>query len=503
MSTTILVAEQTRQTAPLRALRGGASFPAMLISLLLLLSVLTVRSRFDDPDMWWHLKLGEIIWTTHAIPTADFLSYTTNHHLWVPHEWFSQLLIYSAYRMGGYPGLMIWLCILTSALLIAGYGLCWLYSGNAKVAFVGALTIWMFATSGLAIRPQMVGYLLLVVELLLLHLGRTRSSRWFFGLPLLFAMWVNCHGSFFLGLVVAGIYLFSSLSHFQAGSLVSPEWDHRRRRTLALTLILSIAALFLNPVGLKQILYPLDTILRQPIGLSSVNEWQPLRLSDPRGLALLATVGCIFLTVIVRQSELLWHELLVLALSVWLAVSHQRMLFVFGILVGPVLSRLLSASWKGYDPKRDRPMPNAILITASLLIAFWMFPDAQNLTEQVQEQSPARAVTFINAHLSGRMLNDYVYGGYLIWAAPSQPVFVDGRADVFESTGILNEFGQWATLQSDPDALLNKYQIDFCLLTRQSPMVHVLPLLHDWRLVYSDDLSMIFERTAPRDEPRG
>jgi hypothetical protein len=495
---TVLVAEQTGETAALGVLRGVASFPVMLTSLLLLLSVLTVRSRFDDPDMWWHLKLGEIIWTTHVIPRADFFSYTTNHHSWIPHEWLSQLLIYSAYQTGGYSGLMIWLSLLTSALLITGYGLCWLYSGNAKVAFLGALTMWIFATTGLAIRPQMVGYLLLVVELLLLHLGQTRSPRWFFGLPPLFAIWVNCHGSFFLGLVVSGIYLFSSSFHFRTGSLLSSDWGHHRRLTLTLALILSITALFLNPVGLKQILYPLDTILHQSVGLNSVDEWQPLRLSNPRGVALLAVVGCIFLVIIARRSELLLHELLVLTLGIWLAVSHQRMLFVFGILVGPILSRLLAASWEGYNRERDRPAPNILFITASLLIAFWMFPDIRDLTRQVQEQSPVKAVAFIKTHLSGRMLNDYAYGGYLIWAAPNQPVFIDGRADVFESTGVLNEFGKWATLQDDPETLLNKYQIDFCMLTRQSPMVHVLPLLPNWKLVYSDDLSVIFEHIAPR-----
>jgi hypothetical protein len=47
------------------------SFPVMLAGLLVVLAVFTVRSRFDDPDMWWHLKAGEIIWTTHTIPTTD------------------------------------------------------------------------------------------------------------------------------------------------------------------------------------------------------------------------------------------------------------------------------------------------------------------------------------------------------------------------------------------------------------------------------------------------
>jgi hypothetical protein len=475
----------------------------MLAGLLVVLAVLTVRSRFDDPDMWWHLKMGEIIWTTHTIPTMDIFSYTTNHHAYVAHEWLSQLLIYGAYRLGGYPGLMFWLCFFTSALLIAGYCLCSLYSENAKIGFLGALITWLFGTSGFAIRPQMVGYLLLVVELLLIHLGRTRNPRWFLALPAVFAVWVNCHGSFFLGLIVAGIFLFSSLFNFQSGSLVSPRWDLRCRRMLALALVLSVVAMFLNPIGVKQILYPMDTMLHQRIGLSQVIEWQPLQLGSARGLAFLGTLGSIFLLVIVRRTELLWHELLLLALGTWLAASHQRMVFVFGVLAAPILSRLLSTSWYNYNAEQDRPLPNAVFLVVSLLISFWAFPNQQTLARQVDEQSPVKAVEFIKAHhLSGPMLNEYVYGGYLIWAAPEYPVFVDGRADVFEQTGVLAEFGNWATLQSDPKELLDKYKIGFCLLTRKSPMVVVVPLLHNWTAIYSDNNSVIFMRSGATSVPK-
>lgn len=152
----------------------------MLTGLLVVLAVLSVRGRFDDPDMWWHLRTGQIIWTTHTVPLADQFSYTSDQHVRIPHEWLAQVLIYGAYRLGGYPGLMLWLCLLSAALLIASYVLCWTYSGNAKVGFLGALIIWLFATSGLSIRPQMIGYLLLILELLLLHLGRTRNPRRFF-----------------------------------------------------------------------------------------------------------------------------------------------------------------------------------------------------------------------------------------------------------------------------------------------------------------------------------
>jgi hypothetical protein len=497
MSTASPVAERTAGPARIGGLRRVLSFPVMLAGLLGVLAVLTVRARFNDPDMWWHLKIGELIWTTHSIPTTDLFSYTTGHHAWIPYEWLAEVVIYGAYRLGGYPGLMLWLCLLSASLLIAAYALCSLYARNAKVGFLGALIIWLFATSGLAIRPQMIGYLLLILELLLLHLGRNRSPHWFFCLPPLFALWVNCHGSFFLGVVVAGVFLLCSFIDCRLGSLASSPWEPRRRYLLGLALMLSIPALFVNPFGLKQVLYPLDTLMKFPIAIGHVQEWEPLQVNSGRGVGLLAVLGCIFLLVAIQRSELLWHELVLLVLGAWFAFNHTRMVFVFGILAAPILSRMLSTSWDGYDIEQDRPVPNALLISISLLVAFLGFPTYRSLAKQVEETSPVRAVEFMKTHhLSGHMLNEYVYGGYLIWAAPEDPVFVDGRGDVFETTGVLADYGRWATLESDPHTLLDKYGIEFCLLGRDSPMAHVLPLLHGWKAIYSDSMSVIFARTS-------
>lgn len=498
MSTVSLDVERAVGRSRHSALRKLCPFPVMLSGLLSMLAILTVRSRFDDPDMWWHLKTGQIVWTIHRIPTIDVFSYTTGHHAWVPHEWLSQVTIYGAYYFGGYTGLMLWLCFFSIALLLAAYALCTLYSGNAKVAFAGALTVWFFATAGFAIRPQMIGYLLLIVELLAVHAGRTRDPRWFFCLPPLFAVWVNCHGSFFLGIVLAGVFLFCSFFDFQFGSLVSHRWGRRRQRIFALSLLLSIAALFLNPAGLRQVLYPLNALFHQTLQLRVVQEWMPLTMNSARGVGVLAVlIGVLLLIIVKKPEKLFWDELIVLALGTWLAVSHQRMVFVFGILAAPILSRLLATSWEGYDPAHDLPLPNAILIAVSVLIAWWGFPNHHNLVNQVEARSPVKAVDFIQArHLSGNMLNDYTYGGYLIWAAPEHPVFVDGRGDVFEWTGVLAEYGKWVTLQSSPNALLEKYRVGFCLLRRTSPMARVLPLLPGWKLVYSDRQSVIFTRTA-------
>src|SRR5260370_476021 len=154
---------------------GAVSFPLVLALALAVLAVLTVRDRFNDPDLWWHLKTGEIIWNTHSIPQTDLFSFTTNQHAWTAHEWFSEVTIYGAWRLWGYQGLMLWLCVFGSLLLIGQYALCSLYSGNAKVALVGGLVVWFFGSGGLALRPQVLGYLLLTCELVIVHLGRKRN----------------------------------------------------------------------------------------------------------------------------------------------------------------------------------------------------------------------------------------------------------------------------------------------------------------------------------------
>ena len=484
-----------------QVLRRLFSFPAMLASVLLVLAVLTARSRFDDPDLWWNLKTGEVIWKTHTIPVYDLFSYTTNHHAWIPHEWLAQVVIYAAYDWRGYSGLMFLLCLLTSILLLAGYALCSVYSGNAKVGFIGALIIWLFSTVGLAIRAQMIGYIFLIVELLLIQLGRTRNPRWFFWLPVLFAVWVNCHASFILGLIVGAVYWGTSQLTFRSGSLVSPRWFPQRRRNLGYALILSLAALFLNPVGIKQILYPLETLLNMPLLIGNVAEYAPLRMSEPRGIALMALLLASFLLVMTRYSCMFWDEAFLLVLGTWMAVSHMRMLFVFGILAAPVLSRQFAGLWDGYDEQSDRPGLNAAMIAVALVVVCFAFPSTQNLQAQVAATSPVRAVEFIKAnHLSGPMLNDHAFGGYLIWAAPEHPVFVDGRTDVFEWTGVFGEFGNWATLRTDPDALLKKYGVSFCLLNPESPMVRVLPLLPDWKVIYFDSNAVVIART-PKPAP--
>ena len=215
-------------------------------------------------------------------------------------------------------------------------------------------------------------------------------------------------------------------------------------------------------------------------------------------------LGIAFLVLILpvlRGVRIRVDELLILGLTALLAIRHARMVFVFGLIAAPVLCRLLSGEWEKYELRRDRIFPNLVFISISLLVVLFSFPNTSVLTRDVEDSNPAKAMKFIRqSGLKGNMLNDYTFGGYLIWSAPERKVFVDGRGDVFEWTGVLADYNNFFTLAVDPGVLLSKYNITTCLLSKQTPMSRVLTQWLGWKVAYSDSVAEVLVRKAPSDK---
>src|ERR1700683_3659091 len=79
--------------APVRVFGGAPmsqvvfSFAAMLGTCLIGRVFLSLRSFQVDPDLWWHIKVGEGILATHHWPTTDAYSFTVAGQPWVSYEW--------------------------------------------------------------------------------------------------------------------------------------------------------------------------------------------------------------------------------------------------------------------------------------------------------------------------------------------------------------------------------------------------------------------------------
>jgi hypothetical protein len=266
-------------------------------------------------------------------------------------------------------------------------------------------------------------------------------------------------------------------------------WDRRSRRLLGCALALSTAALFLNPIGIRLVLYPFDVLLRQRTNIGAVEEWFPPNLGDMNTLLMLAAMGAVLLLAAARRLSI--RELVLTCIASGMALQHRRMLFLFGIITAPVLSHY---GW-ARESRRTYPFANAGLMGCCLLAILWLFPNNSALEQQIHSTSPVQAVQYLHqAHLTGPILNEYQFGGYLIWNLPETKVFIDGRTDVFDWTGVLKDYLRWSSLQDDPKALLEKYDIRVCLLYRGSAIAHVMPYLPGWKKAYSDDLAVVYSR---------
>jgi len=100
--------------------------------------------------------------------------------------------------------------------------------------------------------------------------------------------------------------------------------------------------------------------------------------------------------------------------------------------------------------------------------------------------------TLKSRHPQGRLFNDYNWGGYLLWAAPDYPVFIDGRTDLYGDTLIR----QWAHIMAaEPgwEALLDQWHVRVVLIRRDAPLAQRLPA-RGWRLLYQDARSVLYVR---------
>ena len=258
--------------------------------------------------------------------------------------------------------------------------------------------------------------------------------------------------------------------------------------------LLSLAALSVNPLGLKLLWFPLDVLFNQPLNSGTILEWRPTVLFSLRGAALLVSAALMVLIPVLFRKRILAHEPALFLLSLWLALRHERMLFVFGILVAPALCRLLAIVLAAQRSRLDHWRVNTSAAAAAVIMMVCIFPTQVQIQKEIDEANPWEALRFVRkAGLSGRMLNDYNFGGYLIWAAPERKVFIDGRADMYEPAGVLADYESWIHLR-DTRTVLDKYQIDYCLLGRQATVARILAKMPGWKEVYSDRKAVVIVR---------
>src|SRR6266481_5500809 len=90
-------------------LKWAISFPAMLGMFLVGRVFYEGRGFVVDPDVWWHIKVGQDILRTHHFPTTDPYSFTALGTPWIAYEWLGEIALALMYRVGGVVSLCVFL----------------------------------------------------------------------------------------------------------------------------------------------------------------------------------------------------------------------------------------------------------------------------------------------------------------------------------------------------------------------------------------------------------
>jgi len=477
----------------MEALKWMFSFPAMLGSCLVGIAFIRAHSFFVDPDVWWHIRVGQDILRTHKFPTVDSYSWTVNGQPWIAYEWLGEVVLALLSRMGGVIALAGALVVISSIILLALYGLAATRAKHSKAGFVSALVLSSLACVSFTLRPQMLAYLFLILTMVVLERFRQGRSNVIWALPPLFLLWVNSHGSWIIGLGVVCVYLVAGLFRIQIPGLESQEWTSKQRIRIEAALLFSLCMLPLTPFGTQTAAYPFEVASKLPLGVANVSEWRSMPFDSTTGKIFL----CLLLGFIAVQVvfKFVWKldEFLLFLFGTMMACLHVRFLLLFVPLFAPVLAVVLARWIPPYKRHKDLYLLNAVVMVAMVFCLVRYFPTKNYLEQRIALQFPVATTRYIADHPKpGRLLNEYGFGGYLIGAG--EKVFVDGRSDPYERGGVLSDYLHIARLQPGALALLDSYRITDCLLTKDEPLATMLSASPEWKKIAQDNVSVLYER---------
>lgn len=461
--------------------------------------------QLSDLDLGFHLKYGQWISQHHRVPTNDLSTYTVPDNQYIDLHWLFQVVLYQFFALGGYPAVSLLVCLLSCLVFLL------LLTINRKEGIPLPYTVFWILTAFLLIdqriaaRPEIVTYIFILITLLILDDYTRRNKDRLFFLPLLMLLWCNIHALFILGLFIIAVYI--------AGKWIE---DKKADKRLVLWALASVIACFLNPYGIKGVLFPWELLTRfDPDNLFNqhIQEFIPFFSSRhflPRDYLFILFLLGVLLLVFFNFSGIRIHELVLLFCTALLAITSIRNIPLFVLVSVPLVSRL-SVTTRSRIRLRSKSISRSVylvlvvipclLIPRLLTNAFYLDNKSFNKTGLGvnSRHQPYHATKFLlDHHLDGKVMNNLGFGGWLSWTLP-QPVFIDGRLEVMKESIYQEITKSW---NGGLSQLVARYNPDLIVYNYLNyyPWTLQIKEMKTWRLIYVDGISAIFVRHDYRSD---
>ncbi len=477
---------------PLPGIAAARAFPALiplLVGGVLYLVMLLAGDRLlNDPDSYWHVVVGRWMVEHRAFPTADPFSFTFAGSPWIAKEWLSQILYAAAHAAFGWPG-MVALAAASVALAFALLARFLIDDLRPLYAVLFVAGAFLLSAPHVVARPHVLAFPIMVAWVAgLARAADDRRAPSFWLLPLMVA-WANLHGGFTFGIMMVGALGLDAI-------VTSPS--ETRLRTAARWVgfgLLAMAAGCVTPYGWQSMLMTVRILGLGP-ALSIIGEWKPADFSHLGGLEIVLLLA--FGAALWRGVTLSPVRIVILLGLVHMALSAERNAEIFGLVAPLVVARPLAAQIANI---RGAPREAASLrlfagaaavLTAILVIVSVALASVMHYTPN-ERITPAAAVAALKAADPGPILNQYDFGGYLVYEG--LPTFIDGRTELYGGAFFARYYN--AVTLADLagfDRLLDEYKIKATLLAPDTPAVAWLDRLPGWHRLHADSVAVVHVR---------
>ncbi len=428
-----------------------------------------------DPDTYWHLASAKWMVEHGQLLRADVFSSTVNGAPYSVGEWLGELAIYGSYLLGGWTGIAL---LRATLIAVGAFFITRVALRAAPAPFALAVTALALALSEITWtdRPQLFTFALFPLLLELLIAARAGRTRLLFVVPPLILLWTNLHGGYALGLALVAI--------FAAEAVLT----RRNALPFAAAATLALAASFVDPGSLG-------------LGAAAAHATSPPRfiveeappdVLRPAGFVF-ALFGLVTLGLALARGGTLLDALLLVPLF-WLGLSAQRHMPYFALAATPFIASGLSDLWWRWRPASRFGLPRPVIVGVGAgLVAMVAASVATAPFAPSETQYPTVARAKLAA-TSGNLLNEYDWGGYLIWRVPERPVFIDGRLFVF-LPDVLTEYEEMVFVRPGWRDQLDRHAIAQVLLRPDRPLVAALRDL-GWTVVAEDATALLLQRPS-------
>jgi hypothetical protein len=486
-----------------------------IIALLLIL-IMALRTPLDT-DMWWHLRAGEETWLNQEVYSVDTFSFTREGSNWINHSWLSQVVMYLIFRSANYYGLSIWVgvCAVLSMAFVyfqmKGHPL--LRSALLIFAAVVSSVVW-------SPRPQIHSLVLFsLLSYLIYKFKHTRRLGWLIGIIPLFILWGNLHGGYVLGFILIGAVIAGEVFN----KITLREEDEtlawKQIAHLALFMLAGLLVVLINPFGVDMWKIPFNTVGVETLQ-NLISEWASPDFHQFFQQPMLWMLLGVFSLIGLSDKRIDGAELIPLVVFSWAALTARRNFGPFAIVAAPVFSKYFAGfidGWLGIAKQKIewvnrivvktsrsnselkpifKNLINLTMISLLLIGVGWKIASVNERNFVLQAERdifPVDAVEWLrDSGITGKMFNEYNWGGYLTWHFRDMQVFVDGRTDLY-GDDILEDYINLIAGKTNWVDVIDKYNLSILLVDPDSVLVDLV-VNSELKIVYMDTHSVIISR---------